>query len=354
MQMPQIDILVSQGGRGGVENVVNRTALYLKDKGMKVRILQFADADYRWADESLEYKAFWPAGQRIEFDETIDMIIEYYRKNGTPDLLFAVTWPALNAVAAIIRGELGAKFRIGSWMHAALAKYESFGWGGARELMSADFHLAINHGIATEIRTILPLARVYEIINPPETERIFYSEQRDPKRFCVVNRLDTLKHTEQVVRAAAAMDGVKLDILGSGEEEENLRALIKELNAGDRVTLHGWKDNPWEIVKEAGTLVLASEEEAEPLSVVEALLSGKAVIASGVGSIPDWAEEGKKIRTCAPRDFEKMRQLMEDTASQTVPLPTAEECRASAAEFEGDKPLAAVLEIVERELRPIP
>lgn len=50
-----IDFLVPCGGRGGVENVLNDTALYLKSLGIRVRVIQLVYNDYSWPDSSLEY-----------------------------------------------------------------------------------------------------------------------------------------------------------------------------------------------------------------------------------------------------------------------------------------------------------
>lgn len=41
-----IDFLVPCGGRGGVENVLNDTALYLKSLGIRVRVIQLVYNDY--------------------------------------------------------------------------------------------------------------------------------------------------------------------------------------------------------------------------------------------------------------------------------------------------------------------
>ncbi|MBQ7677821.1 MAG: glycosyltransferase, partial [Lachnospiraceae bacterium] len=276
--MPGIDILVSQGGQGGVENVVNRTAVYLQEHGWRVRILQFADTGYHWTDHRLEWHSFWTHDKKIEFDPIIEEIKDFYRGSGTPDIVLATTWPLLNTVAAIIRGEIGASYKIGSWMHAALKKYDDYGWGGARELSAADFHLAINREIETEIRADIPDAVIYAVNNPIEMERICFSDKRDPKQFAVVCRLDPLKNVIQVVKAMERLDGdARLHVVGTGDEYGNILAYIEENGLTDRVMMHGWKDDPWELLKNVGTLVSASEEETGPLVAVEALLCGMPV-----------------------------------------------------------------------------
>lgn len=346
----KIDFLVSQGGQGGVENVVNRTGVYLQEHGWLVRILQFADTNYNWTDERLEWRSFWPHDKKIEFDPTIDMIEDYYRQHGAPDIVIATTWPMLNVVAAIVRNELRVSYRIGSWMHATLEEYDTKGWGGARELSAADFHLAINLQLTAAIRSGLPKAEIYQVKNPIELTRICYCAHRDPKRFCTVSRLDEEKNVAQVIEAFAGLpEDTQLSVVGMGDEYDKLVALADSCGVSDRVVFYGWKENPWQVLEQAGTMVLACDNEVAPLVVVEALLSGMAVLASRTGDVPERITDGMNGWTFDNYDFERMGMIMKGLASGELSLPPAEQCAASAKGFTEDRPLLELAEIFEKE-----
>ena len=61
-------------------------------------------------------------------------------------------------------------------------------------------------------------------------------------------------------------------IIGNGEEEKNLKQLIKNLNLENRVKLLGFQQNPYPYIKNAKLLVSSSNSEGLPRSIVEALI----------------------------------------------------------------------------------
>ena len=52
-----VDIVVPLSGRGGVENVINRTARYLMEQGFLVRVVQMVYDGPAWLDAEV---AFYP------------------------------------------------------------------------------------------------------------------------------------------------------------------------------------------------------------------------------------------------------------------------------------------------------
>ncbi|HEY7867089.1 MAG TPA: glycosyltransferase, partial [Psychromonas sp.] len=77
-----------------------------------------------------------------------------------------------------------------------------------------------------------------------------------------------------------------LNILGEGEERTLLEKLIKELKIADKVTLLGFKNNPYIYMERADIVALGSRYEGFPNVVLEANTCGKFVVAfecPGVG-----------------------------------------------------------------------
>jgi len=84
-----------------------------------------------------------------------------------------------------------------------------------------------------------------------------------------------------------------LIIVGSGAEEQKLKALSKKLNISNRVRFEGHKTNPYPYMKKADLFVLSSEHEGFPNVLLEANSLGTPVISFACpGGITEIIEEG--------------------------------------------------------------
>jgi glycogen(starch) synthase len=91
------------------------------------------------------------------------------------------------------------------------------------------------------------------------------------------------------------MDGVELEIIGSGPEDSELRSLAARLGLLERVTFRGAlsREETWRRLREdAGLLVLPSSYEGMPHVVLEAFAAGVPVVASAAGGTPEVVEHG--------------------------------------------------------------
>ncbi len=104
-----------------------------------------------------------------------------------------------------------------------------------------------------------------------------------------VGNLRELKGHDIVIRAVATLPGVSLMIIGTGEEEANLKRLIEQLGITDRVRLLGAVDNADlpAYYNVADVFALASSSEGCPNVVLEAIACATPVVATAVGAIPD-------------------------------------------------------------------
>ncbi|MBI1974645.1 MAG: glycosyltransferase family 4 protein [Candidatus Zambryskibacteria bacterium] len=84
----------------------------------------------------------------------------------------------------------------------------------------------------------------------------------------------------------------KLVIIGEGEERENLENMAKKLDISDSVNFRGFVDNAKAHLSSFDIFVLPSRSEAMPYTLLEAGISGKAVIATSVGGVPEVIENG--------------------------------------------------------------
>lgn len=109
-----------------------------------------------------------------------------------------------------------------------------------------------------------------------------------------------------------------LAIAGRGEEEAALREFAQQNGIGDRVHLLGFRTDVPNILAAGDIWVMPSLSEGLPLSLLEAMFAGKAILASRVGGIPDVIKEGEEGLLSAPGDEKdvatQLERLLSDAA----------------------------------------
>jgi glycosyltransferase involved in cell wall biosynthesis len=112
-----------------------------------------------------------------------------------------------------------------------------------------------------------------------------------------VGRMSYEKGLATLLKALALSEGdLKLLLAGDGPEEASLRTLAEKLRLGDRVEFLGRvpRDEVRDLILRTHGTVLPSEWfENAPLSLLESLALGRAVIGSEMGGIPEMLENEK-------------------------------------------------------------
>ncbi|MDT7933019.1 MAG: glycosyltransferase [Sphingomonadaceae bacterium] len=117
-----------------------------------------------------------------------------------------------------------------------------------------------------------------------------------------VGNLIPLKRQALIVRAVAALAGVKLCIVGEGPERARLEALIAELGVGDRMQLLGSRPHG-EVARwlaAADVLAHASEREGLANVWVEARACGTPVVTTDVGGAVEVVDSPEAGRLAEP------------------------------------------------------
>jgi len=107
--------------------------------------------------------------------------------------------------------------------------------------------------------------------------------------FVYAGRLSDEKGVDTLLQAMKRVEG-KLKIAGTGPTEERLKAYTKDEGLENKVEFIGYKtgDELKNILKDAMFVVVPSKwYENAPYSILEAMASGKAVIGSNIGGIPE-------------------------------------------------------------------
>jgi glycosyltransferase involved in cell wall biosynthesis len=111
--------------------------------------------------------------------------------------------------------------------------------------------------------------------------------------FLYFGRLAPEKGVDTLIKAAI-QSGVNLSIAGTGPCEEDLRALVPVDSTNIKFLGFCTGEKLWSLIREARAIVLPSQwYENAPISVLEAYASGKPIIGSRIGGIPEMVKEGE-------------------------------------------------------------
>jgi len=136
-----------------------------------------------------------------------------------------------------------------------------------------------------------------------------------------LGRLGQRKGVPQLVMALAGLgrkSGWRATLAGDGAVNET-RAAVERAGLGDRISVPGWVDSAEvdALLDAANILVLPSLSENLPMSVIEGLAHGAAVICTPVGALPDIIEHERTGLIVKPGDVEGLAaaldRLIEDS-----------------------------------------
>ncbi|MDP7111810.1 MAG: glycosyltransferase [Myxococcota bacterium] len=181
--------------------------------------------------------------------------------------------------------------------HAALV-------GGYRALVGfamrrADRIVTINGHDADLVRAFgIDDARIRVIpIGIEGSERCTRDAVHRPLRFGVVARLSAEKRVDRIVEAFAAVTSAsapaELHVYGSGVCQDDLESQARSLGVHDRVTFHGWAPDPRAALENIDVLLLYSDTEGTPRSMMEAGDLGVPSVGRDVGGVAEIIDDGR-------------------------------------------------------------
>lgn len=117
-------------------------------------------------------------------------------------------------------------------------------------------------------------------------------------------RLDRIKGLDVLLDAVAPLD-VSVVIAGEGPERGAL-----ETRAGEHVEFVGWRDDTSALLASIDVYVLPSRNEGFPLSIVEAMLAARPVVATAVGSVAEAVIDGRTGFVVRSDDVDALRRAI--------------------------------------------
>jgi N-acetyl-alpha-D-glucosaminyl L-malate synthase BshA len=227
---------------------------------------------------------------------------------------------------------------------------------------SADAVTAVSRFMAEEAKNNLGIEHEIRVIpNFVDTELYKPDACIDPERaeskdivvghvsnFRPVKRIEDLIYAMCVVTKKAP--GVRLILVGDGPERHRIERLIDKLDLRHSILLDGYRSDIPERLKCMDTLVLCSETESAPLTILEAMSSGLPVVATNVGGIPEMVEHGRNgflVPLKHPEDIAE--RLLELNADREKMRRMGEHARETVLErYTTDKVVGQYLEVYEK------
>ena len=167
-----------------------------------------------------------------------------------------------------------------------------------------------------------------------------------------VKGIDTLLNAVPIIRKKIL--NLCVYIAGSGPEENKLKELVKELNIEENVNFLGYisENEKYSYYKSADVCVFPSRYEPFGIVLLEAMACGKPVVASNVGGIPFFVEEGKAGLLFESGNVEDLAdKIMTILKNEELREKMGEAGRERAKEFTWDKVAERTVEVYKEILK---
>ncbi len=111
----------------------------------------------------------------------------------------------------------------------------------------------------------------------------------DPVKIGIVGRLVPIKNHQLFLQAIEKLKAAPLEaiVVGDGELREPLEKMCRALDISERVRFTGWQQDLPSVYGPLDIVCLSSLNEGTPVSLIEALAAGKAVVSTDVGGVRD-------------------------------------------------------------------
>lgn len=225
---------------------------------------------------------------------------------------------------------------------------------------SCDVEVAVSDYMLREILLHRHARRVVRIYNGVDLDRFRPKSDdedsaQEKRRGCVIGwggRLISGKAVDNLVRAFARMADTGnhiLQIAGDGPERGRLESLARALGVANSVEFLGWVQDMPSFWRDCDVAAVTSNGWIESfcLGAVEPMASGKPVVATKSGALPEIIGDGRTGLLVAPGDIEGFGKALERYAVDTTLRRShgAQARRACEERFDLKKCAAAYLDL---------
>jgi glycosyltransferase involved in cell wall biosynthesis len=155
-----------------------------------------------------------------------------------------------------------------------------------------------------------------------------------PLRLATVSRLDESKGLGLLLETLAhggTLPPWRLDIFGLGPDELRLRALAARLGLDDRVRFRGYVKELRSVWAENQLMISPAIEDGVPMTIPEAMLCQRPVLATCVGGAEDWLVDGVTGFLCPVPRLEQLAATLQRACAAHESWPAMGRAAATAA-----------------------
>lgn len=361
---PDICVLISFSGEGGVERMVLNLVNTFAQRGLRVHLLLIKS-------RSRHLNEVHPDVQVIELGSrhtatSLLPLSRYLRRYRPARMLVAKDRAGRMAVVAraLARTQTHIVLRLGTNLSAAL-QHRSRLRRYFRQLPMRllypllDRVIAVSDGVGRDTLAITGIdpAKVSVVRNPVITQRLFSQAKQpsphpwfDEPSIPVIlgaGRLTLQKDFSTLIRAFARLRKAhrcRLIILGDGRLKEKLLSLAAELGVGEDLDLPGFRKNPYAYMARSALFVLSSRWEGSPNVLTEALALGRPVVATDCPSGPaEILQDGSVAPLVPVGDWQSLSAAMAQVLNDP---PDSDRLRDAVREYRAETSAEHYLEIL--------
>lgn len=124
---------------------------------------------------------------------------------------------------------------------------------------------------------------LYHIPHVKVEQEKSYNKEKDVYKIVVISRFVKMKRIMDILEAfklaVEKVPSIKLEIWGTGEEEEKYKKFVEENQLQEVVSIMGYTNSPHEVFYSAGLSVITSEYEGFGMTILESMTNQTPVIA---------------------------------------------------------------------------
>ncbi|MET0090967.1 MAG: glycosyltransferase [Candidatus Thiodiazotropha sp.] len=362
---PDLAVLVSFSGEGGVERMILNLVNALAEQGVRLDLLLIKT-------RSKHLEALHPSINRIDLGSrhtaTSLLPLARYLKRVKPPALLAAKDRA-GRIAVLARSLAGPPstrlvMRLGTNLTAALAHKSPWRMRLRRLPIRLlyprlDRIIAVSEGVRQDTLKVSGVDpdKVVVVRNPVITQRLRQDADAPPPHPWLTDggdpvilgagRLTLQKDFLSLLEAFARVRETlpcRLIILGEGRQREVLQQRAEELGIQTHLAMPGFTSNPYVYMRHARLFVLSSRWEGSPNVLTEAMALGVPVVATDCPSGPREILDQGRIAPLVPvGDVEALAQGMIQALTQP---PERESLRNAVAEYHADCSARRYLDII--------
>lgn len=307
-----IGFLAGTLGQGGAERQLFYWLRALKQSGAQLRLFCLTSGEF-WEEplRDLGIRITW-IGQHQSRLWRLARLIDELRRD-RPAIIQSQHFYTNLYVSAAAR-VFGLR-EVGALRNDCLSEVQSIGQTMGNLSLRLPRFIAANSQTAVSRATELGVSndRLHLIGNVVDTAHFMPVSRaaNEPVRIAAIGRLVRQKRFDRLLSVLAQLRAqsphpFRVVIAGDGPLRERLEKQSAELNLQNTVRFIGAVADSREIYREAEIVVLTSDWEGTPNVVLEAMASGLPVVATKVGDLPNFVDEGETGYLARTEDEQKL------------------------------------------------